>query len=63
MVIYSYSVVDFYKYDFSTLILYEIMLNFCQNCLLNMMLHAAEICSVILVNTETELNFLGTVFF
>jgi hypothetical protein len=55
-------------YDFGTVIVYEIMLNFHQNWLLNLMLHGDVLCSVISVNTGTEPkvpipNFLGTDIF
>jgi hypothetical protein len=61
----SCSIVAFYMYDLGTATLYEIILNFYQNWLLNLMLHAAVICSVLSVNTGTEPkvllpNFLST---
>jgi hypothetical protein len=64
----SCSIVAFYMYDFGTAILYEIILNFYQNWLLNLILRAAVICSIISINTGTEPkvpipNFLGTELF
>jgi hypothetical protein len=55
-------------YDLDNAILYEIMLNFYQNWLLNLMLHAVVICSVLSVNIGTEPkipipNFVGTELF
>jgi hypothetical protein len=50
----SCSIVAFYMYDLGTAILYEIMLNFYPNWLLNLMLHAVVIYSVLSVNTEIE---------
>jgi hypothetical protein len=51
----SCSIVAFYLYDLGTAILYEIMLNFYQNWLSNLMLHVVIICFVLLVNTGTKL--------
>jgi hypothetical protein len=64
----SCSIVAFYMYDLDNAILYEIMLNFYQNWLLNLMLHAVVICSVLSVNTGTGPkipipNFLDTELF
>jgi hypothetical protein len=46
MVLYSFSLVDFYLYIFDTIILYEITLKLCKNNLLNLLLLVSVISSV-----------------